>query len=180
MNNLLTLLFIGIALFGLTSCSNDGEEFGQLIVIPERIEGTWDLVSFSIEEGVMTSTTSGGNVEEHFTMKGTEFSGYINFTPHPYNYSSQGSFVCEITFADSREPVVAVEELAVYFGQGDWDVNGDRLTKHIEDGKSIDFTITDFSDELMKVSYDLTLEETVDGTTVIKQGKASYTLKKRT
>ena len=179
MKNLLTLLCAATLCITLSSCSSD-QDIDQLVVIPERIEGTWDLVSFSIEEGVITSTTSRGSVEEDFTMQGVDFDGYINFTPHPYNYDSQGSFTCEMTIGDSQEPVIAVEQLDLYFGFGDWDVNGDRLTKHFEEGDSVNFTITDFSDEFMKVSYDLVLVESTEEGNITKKGKAYYTLKKRT
>ena len=179
MKNLLILLCISIVSLGFFSCST-GDGTDQLVVIPERIEGSWDLVEFSINDGVMTTTTNGIDVEERFTIVGLDYEGYITFTPHPYNYNSQGSFVCEMSFESNRETIIADENLSVFFGHGDWDVNGDRLTKHLEGGNSIDFTITDFSDEFMKVTYLLDLHETIDGATVVKQGRVDYTLKKRT
>ncbi len=177
MKNLLNLLTIG-ALVLITACSTDGVDSDQLIVIPERVEGTWDLVSFEVDKGTLTVTENNETTTTDFSMSGSDFSAFVTFTPHPYNFLTQGAFTGLMT-SDTDRQEETEESIETYFGSGDWDINGDRLTKHLSDGRTINLIITQFDDDSMELTYSLDDTHMTEETITRKQGEATLQLTKR-
>ncbi|QDH80006.1 hypothetical protein FKX85_13580 [Echinicola soli] len=171
----LKTLIVTFAAATLISCTDDLES----LVVPPSIVGVWGLES--VEYDVRTEGVNNGEV---FTISHTGmaeiFGLKMNMTDDPTNtFLAEGYYTVEIPADFEGTTFKEVFPFSDVHKRGTWFKESDGVMHFYFEGLSvIEAEIQKFSEKKLVISYDVTIEDKIDGVTCTNKIHGLYTFSK--